>query len=614
MSCNENCACVTAIPIETPAVYDFGKAYQAETNAQNSANAAARSAETAGTQASKAENMANTATQKAIDASNSATQAAASAQQAMSGTPSGYAALVDKVASHSAEIVAKADGIECETDTVEINVANDCSNLPLRKLVVEGRSEQKQYQGYNLLNLKAFADKYPSYCVWNEATQTLSVTSTQVLYATGIELNLPKDNYIYSAKIANETSSGARLQLIDENGDVIPYLNSSIESVSFSSGISRIRLDWSSGGRFTINNAMLRLTSAPTDYEPYVGGMPSPSPEYPQAIESVGDSGELVETVHSKNLLDNDSAILDKWIYEVSGNVMSDTETKYYPNYIPIKPNEILTLSNKLIPNMWFSIACYDKNKNIISSGIQTNLKNNVYRFASSNKNIAYIRVSIAKSADTAQLEYGSNATDYVEGHTHSATIVLTEPLRSIGDIHDTLTINADGSGVIERKIASANFANTSWQLRYSGTKNKTYSTVLSKKFNKNTLSVLCSDYKYIRGVEGVSELSNPDNCIVGIYGYANENATNDQSSMYVVGENIPKGIACYAMFTPTYEQLTPAQTQAFLQLHSNKLTTVAYNSDNAKQSITYVADTKKYLDNKFDELKNAIISLGGNV
>lgn len=39
------------------------------------------------------------------------------------------------------------------------------------------------------------------------------------------------------------------------------------------------------------------------DYEPYTGGKPSPSPEYPQEIESTGQSGEIGVTVTGTNLL-----------------------------------------------------------------------------------------------------------------------------------------------------------------------------------------------------------------------------------------------------------------------------------------------------------------------
>lgn len=48
---------------------------------------------------------------------------------------------------------------------------------------------------------------------------------------------------------------------------------------------------------------MLNAGSAPLPWEPYTGGKPSPSPEYPQEIESVGQDGEIGVEVYGGNLL-----------------------------------------------------------------------------------------------------------------------------------------------------------------------------------------------------------------------------------------------------------------------------------------------------------------------
>ena len=51
---------------------------------------------------------------------------------------------------------------------------------------------------------------------------------------------------------------------------------------------------------------MIQLASITDEsYEPYTGGKPSPSPDYPQEIKSVGDSGNIEVNVRGKNLWDN---------------------------------------------------------------------------------------------------------------------------------------------------------------------------------------------------------------------------------------------------------------------------------------------------------------------
>ena len=50
-------------------------------------------------------------------------------------------------------------------------------------------------------------------------------------------------------------------------------------------------------------NIMLNDGDIALPYEPYTGGKPSPSPDYPQEIKSVGDSGSIELNVRGKNLL-----------------------------------------------------------------------------------------------------------------------------------------------------------------------------------------------------------------------------------------------------------------------------------------------------------------------
>lgn len=59
---------------------------------------------------------------------------------------------------------------------------------------------------------------------------------------------------------------------------------------------------------------------------------------------------------------------------------------------------------------------------------------------------------------------------------------------------------------------------------------------------------------------------------------------------------------------------LTDTQKDKFKALVTYKGTTTVSNDKNIDMSVSYKADTKLYIDNKFNELQNAIISLGGNV
>lgn len=64
-----------------------------------------------------------------------------------------------------------------------------------------------------------------------------------------------------------------------------------------------------------------------------------------------------------------------------------------------------------------------------------------------------------------------------------------------------------------------------------------------------------------------------------------------------------------YVFETPTETELTPETIAAFKILHSNYPTTVISNDENAGMEASYVADTKHYIDKKFEELNQAIVN-----
>ena len=65
---------------------------------------------------------------------------------------------------------------------------------------------------------------------------------------------------------------------------------------------------------------------------------------------------------------------------------------------------------------------------------------------------------------------------------------------------------------------------------------------------------------------------------------------------------------------TPVETPLSAEELAAYAELHTNYPTTTIYNDAGAGLGVKYVADTKLYIDNKFTELRNAILSAGANV
>ena len=65
---------------------------------------------------------------------------------------------------------------------------------------------------------------------------------------------------------------------------------------------------------------------------------------------------------------------------------------------------------------------------------------------------------------------------------------------------------------------------------------------------------------------------------------------------------------------TPVETPLTAEELKAYALLRTNKPNTTVYNDAGAWQKLTYFADTKLYIDNKFAELQNAILATGANI
>lgn len=76
---------------------------------------------------------------------------------------------------------------------------------------------------------------------------------------------------------------------------------------------------------------ILRKKGATTNWEIYTGGKPSPSPEYPQEIVSVGDNGQIGVDVYGGNLLDvYNLSYVDNCILQFDGSFKSNIVNEYF--------------------------------------------------------------------------------------------------------------------------------------------------------------------------------------------------------------------------------------------------------------------------------------------
>ena len=207
-------------------------------------------------------------------------------------------------------------------------VLEKCAGGKLRGLILYGKSTQVTTTGTQLIDINSFQkDNRVSVKIVNN--YSIELTST-------IEKDASDSNRVYSnvlidadnlagktitmshdewnSNVPNETAIYGIMY--DLNGGTKYYqINtvSKIETVTIPLDAKncRIRLflvENASGtvkaGTYTaiIKGLMICEGTVAKSWEPYTGGKPSPSPDYPQEIQSAGDDGSIGIEVHGKNI------------------------------------------------------------------------------------------------------------------------------------------------------------------------------------------------------------------------------------------------------------------------------------------------------------------------
>ena len=189
---------------------------------------------------------------------------------------------------------------------------NDSDDGKIQDLIIYGKSEQKQYTGKNLLNYEKWKTTRITHgtAVYENNGVTITATADDAYTDTSSEgARIPVTagkTYILSWE---EEMNIHGIVYIFPNGNVAGNVNfdntyvkkaiftasSNINFVTFRFGVVK------AGKTISYKNIMFEEGSERTDYEPYTGGKPSPSPDYPQEIKAVVNP---TIKVHGVNILD----------------------------------------------------------------------------------------------------------------------------------------------------------------------------------------------------------------------------------------------------------------------------------------------------------------------
>lgn len=167
----------------------------------------------------------------------------------------------------------------------------DSDNGKIMDMMLYGKSEQKQYSGKNLLELSDNQVQSENLKIQiNQGIITFSGTVNTEAFVREIDsFTVPSDGtYTISTNSNSNKDSPRILFLINDNPQYGSAFNGVAKELN-AGDVVRLYIRISSVGSYdgvTIK-PMIEKGSKVTSYEPYTGGQPSPSPDYPQEIKSV---------------------------------------------------------------------------------------------------------------------------------------------------------------------------------------------------------------------------------------------------------------------------------------------------------------------------------------
>lgn len=288
-------------------------------NAQNATSAANTAAESATTAANAANTGAEAATSAAESATTAADAANAGAEAATSAATSANAAAdrANEAAGNieQANIKPLAYSVSGESIT-----ASNSAEKPLIGLTVHGRADQGSTTGAQLFDESKFPTKTQGGATItnnNDGSFTVSGSGTltegflQTFYYSHEEtLKLIKAGKIYLSGLMHSLDSFAIH--FKNNRTVYTQLNSNTKETEITeemlndSDFHMLLIEYISKGAEIIPQTVkpMLYQKGNGTWEPYTGGAPSPSTEYPQEFDIAGNSGSISVNVAGANLFD----------------------------------------------------------------------------------------------------------------------------------------------------------------------------------------------------------------------------------------------------------------------------------------------------------------------
>ena len=529
-----------------------------------------------------------------------------------------------------------------ETASGEMLNVTDSSDLGLKGLKVFGKGEQAKTTGAQLFQPKKenlTTNDGLTGVINSDGSVTVTGTPTK-RYAQAYFENVssfPEGKYFISGG-SHEVSTLTFQVDITRQDDTIEYLRNTAIEFKADDKLRRVMIKYDSPDLQKTNYTiypMLNVGETQAPYEPYAGNQPSPNPDYPQEIKIPGSDGSLEVRVFGAQLIAKTYA---------SATINGITYT--------VNDDGSVTANGKATSNSFFLLSMLPKANDVFLSGgksesisiVYTNMVNKGYKDVG---NGIYI---------PNQFDYEKYPNSRIQIQITEGTTVTNEIIRPMLNAGSTalpwepcklqpLTLSTPNGLPGIPVDSGGNYTDEKGQQwicdEADFERGKYIQRVIKKEnpvFAKNGDYAVEGSELYFCSIPEISEtkeMALPGTGISTYMQYTNTVLNRNETGFYISYGGIWARIKDVgdldafnaklqdAVFYFTYKGIPETETdllekqlKAYRALHTNYPTTNV-STDSTPQAgleMEYVADTKSYIDKKFEELQKALVNTNTQV
>ena len=503
-------------------------------------------------------------------------------------------------------------------------VLNNTHERPFESFKMFGKSVQEKTSGKNLL--KSYVDGIASniYSVALKVDAELKPNTTYTLSFAGCKgYSFYTNEYISDQVYFNPSADHSKVTFTTKDANAL------IPDDEQGYGLLKNAVDNPAKPVFT--NVQLEEGTVATDYEPYCGGIPSPSPEYPQPIVSAGQKLE--------NGIVSDVGISKKL---TGKNLLKNTSKGQVANGVTCTVNDdgSITLNGTTNAKSWFGV----NDEGFTFKAGQKYILNGTPKGSNSSKYYLYANGYHTNDyGEGCEIVYETDTKTPIGIYVNAGITldnVTFKPMISYegGDYEpyteQTLELNRVLHGIPTTDSSMATYTDENgqmWCADYIDVDKKVlvqkckYTVIPLSSFRKtvktNTVNYQISLSAKYTGIGGTNQSRYAYCSICNKYLYDTADRVHwyvDQSINIFVDKQYESVVdemdsitVCYPLATPIETPLTDEEIRAYKELHSNKPTTVITNDAGCFMEVESLDDYKHTSDYMpIHDLQNKYITL----